>query len=104
MKEEKSHHAARVVEREGVGLAMRIALWIASPPTCSVLTAARVADGDDRSVPRSVDAAQRRAPDFLDVLQEPCEVSRFAGENNAYLLLWRLDKLQYGALQWSSTI
>src|SRR5438105_523360 len=37
---------------------MRIALWIASPPTCSVLTPP-VADRDDRSVARTANAATR---------------------------------------------
>src|SRR5437762_1659732 len=53
------------------GSAMRIALWIASPPTCSVRT------------PRA----------SLTAMAGPWLVRKMP-----YLLLWRLDKLQYGAL------
>src|SRR6266446_7228566 len=54
---------------------MRIALWIASPPTCSVRT------------PRASLTAMadpRREPLLVRIMPYP--------------LLWRLDKLQYGAL------
>jgi len=62
VKQEKPHHAARVVEREGVGLgnAHRALDRLAADVQRS--HAARVADRDDRSVPRAANAAQRRAP------------------------------------------
>src|SRR2546427_413604 len=51
---------------------MRIALWIASPPTCSVLTprARRAAMTDPYREPLTPLNAARRAPDFLYVVGE----------------------------------
>src|SRR5712691_5345651 len=51
---------------------MRIALWIASPPTCSVLTprASLTAMTDPYREPLTPLNAARRAPDFLYVFGE----------------------------------
>ncbi len=62
---------------------MRIALWIASPPTCSVRTprASLTAMADPRREPLTPLNAARRAPDFLYVVGEL--LHGLAGEKNA---------------------
>src|SRR6267143_260144 len=66
---------------------MRIALWIASPPTCSVLT--------PRAPLTALNAARLI---FSMSCKNPAKYPDLPVRTMPYLLLWRLDKLQYGAL------